>query len=579
MASSASKDDSSAEYWSLTIARSDGQGYTDLDQNPLDLNEDSDVTQLERWEVIIGGHLAMQLAPKEDKRQFKLAEFPKGYELRVAIRKDQARDYYLYGHPASAKSIYRTPGEFASHALWLASGSTDNSQCPCDLCARYVEGQQKRAEAIAAWESNPASHAAAVHYSTPPRSQPASVQPEQQAQQTQQSRPQQQQQIQQRQQQQLQMFPGTTGFSNVFRVGEMVWYRYSAWRLGVIFSIAARPGTQPGAPDTGYDFRIAPLGHATLQQEIIIKDAPSMRPFLTFSVPDSPAHIKGKPFDEVDWLALSESERRGKDPAQHAQALQGVGLEASKLAARTINDCFSFFNKIHDEPTPDNLFRLQCFQGVYYGAEMIVVNDPIRVQLGLPADGSQQHPAEPPVPTSGIMHVQQIQYLISLAQPNQRPVLRFQGRLLRPIRTLADNPPPGAIPPETLGPVFTEELVSRNMLEKNKSMRWFWVIISPRTLQPAAAGEDLKNLTTTKLEGDVLGRFYVSAKIMQLVNMDLYKQWVERGAVDEPPSYLNNRGASGNLGQIQRRPTRKGTFGKAVYGEFGVSRGLAEEAQ
>ncbi|KAK4172147.1 hypothetical protein QBC36DRAFT_223327 [Triangularia setosa] len=577
MASSASKDDSSAEYWPITIARSDGQGYSELDQNSLDLNEDSDVTQLERWEVIIGGHLAMQLAPKEDKRQFKLAEFPKGYELRVAIRKDQARDYYLYGHPASAKSIYRTPGEFASHALWLASGSKDNSQCPCDLCARYVEAQQKRAEAIAAWEANPASNSAAVHYFTPPRSQPAFVHAEQQVQQTQQIRPPPQQQ--QQQQQLTPLFPGTSVLSNVFRVGEMVWYRFSAWRLGVIFAITLQPGTQAGAPDTSFDFRIAPLGHVTLQQEIVIKDAQTMRPFLTFSVPDSPAYLKGKPFEEVDWLALSESERRGKDPTQQAQALQTIGLEASKLAARSINDCFSFFNKIHDEPTPDNLFRLQCFQGVYFGAEMILVNDPIRVQLGLPTDGSQQHPAEPPAPTSGIMQVQQIQYLIPQTQPNTRPVLRFQGRLLRPIRAPVGNPPPGAIPPETLGLVFTEELTTRNTLEKNKSMGWFWVIISPRTLQPAAAGEDPKNLTTTKLEGDVLGRFYVSEKIMRLVNADLYKQWVDKGAVDEPPSYLNNRGASGNLGQIQRQPTRKQTFGRAVYGEFVVSRGLVEEAQ
>ncbi|KAK4204889.1 hypothetical protein QBC40DRAFT_336519 [Triangularia verruculosa] len=565
MASSGSKDDSSAEYWPITLARSDGQGYTDLDQNPLDLNEDSDVTQLERWEVIIGGHLAMQLAPK-DKRQFKLAKFPKGYELRVAIRKDGARDYYLYGHPASAKSIYRTPGEFASHALWLASDSTDNTQCPCDLCARYVEAQQKRAEATAAWEANPASNSGAVHYSTPPRSLAGPAHAEQQVPQTQQPQP------------QVPKFPGTTTLMNVFRVGELVWYRLSpAWRLGVIFAITLRPGTLPDAPDTSYDFQIAPLGHTILQQQIIVGDAKSMRPFLTFSVPDSPAQIKGKPFDDVDWLAYSQNERRGKTPEQQAQALQSVGLEASKLAARTINDCFSFFNKVYDEPTPDNLFRLQCYQGVYFGAEMILANDPIRVQLGLPADGSQQHPAEPPAPTSGIMQVHQIQYLIPQTQANKRPILRFQGRLLRPVRAPVNQPPKGAIASDSLGPVLKEELVTRNTLEKNKSTRWFWVIISPQTLQPASPGEDPSTLMTNKLETDVLGRFYVSTKIMGLVNEPLYQQWVAKGSVDEPPSYLNNRGASGNLVPIQRKPSRKETLGRAVCGEFMTSRGLVEE--
>lgn len=53
-------------YWPIYIARSDGQGYQNLDHQPLDLGEVQDVTQHERWEVIIGFHLANQLAPKVD---------------------------------------------------------------------------------------------------------------------------------------------------------------------------------------------------------------------------------------------------------------------------------------------------------------------------------------------------------------------------------------------------------------------------------------------------------------------------------------------------------------------------------
>lgn len=68
MASSAAKDDTNADYWPISIARSDGQSYQDLDQKPLDMGEDQDVTQLERWQVIIGGHLGMQLAPKDDSK-------------------------------------------------------------------------------------------------------------------------------------------------------------------------------------------------------------------------------------------------------------------------------------------------------------------------------------------------------------------------------------------------------------------------------------------------------------------------------------------------------------------------------
>lgn len=66
MANSASQNDASTEYWPIHIARSDGQGYNVKDHSSLDPNEDQDVAQLERWEVIIAGHLQNQLAPKGD---------------------------------------------------------------------------------------------------------------------------------------------------------------------------------------------------------------------------------------------------------------------------------------------------------------------------------------------------------------------------------------------------------------------------------------------------------------------------------------------------------------------------------
>lgn len=66
MASSAAQSDTSAEYWPIQIARSDGQGYQNLDHSPLAPNEDQDVTQLERWEVIVAGHLQNQIGPKDD---------------------------------------------------------------------------------------------------------------------------------------------------------------------------------------------------------------------------------------------------------------------------------------------------------------------------------------------------------------------------------------------------------------------------------------------------------------------------------------------------------------------------------
>lgn len=80
MANAAAPNDASPEYWPIHIARSDGvapsyaQAWSDRDghrglnapHRALIPDEDQDVTQLERWEVIVAGHLQLQLAPKDD---------------------------------------------------------------------------------------------------------------------------------------------------------------------------------------------------------------------------------------------------------------------------------------------------------------------------------------------------------------------------------------------------------------------------------------------------------------------------------------------------------------------------------
>jgi hypothetical protein len=66
MASSTAQNDASTDYWPIHIARSDGQSWPSLDHNALSSSEDQDVTQLERWEVIVAGHLQNQIAPKDD---------------------------------------------------------------------------------------------------------------------------------------------------------------------------------------------------------------------------------------------------------------------------------------------------------------------------------------------------------------------------------------------------------------------------------------------------------------------------------------------------------------------------------
>ncbi|SPQ20078.1 0b105275-aca8-4a02-af70-d2fa6273f459 [Thermothielavioides terrestris] len=539
MASAASQGDAGGEYWPIHIARSDGQGYTKLDHTALSPDNDADVAQLERWEVIVAGHLQNQVGPQGDTRQYKLAGFPRGYELRCALRKDGGRDYYLYGHPAGPKANYRTPGEFALHALWLVSDSADISQCPCDLCPKLLEklraAEEKYQGANAAFAQGTATAAQAPPAA--PRPTPSQQGPQQRQQQ------QQQQQHQQHQQHQDQLPPpGTTSLTNVFRVGELVWYKHTAWRLGVILSIAAIPGTSPNqdTPDSGYHFTLAPLGHALLGQPNLVKDCQSMRPFLTFSVPGtSPDELRDKTFDTVDWQALIARYSQDPDPEKRAINRQVLGLEASKMGARAINDSFSTFDLRAQGLTPDGAFHVQHYGGVYLGAEMVRVGDPIRVTAQ---------------PTSGIPDP-----TVAGDIPRTPPSSCSQPLSANPRRH--HRPPTNAVPADSLGPVFTEELKTRNAIERDPGARWTWVLAAARAVRG---------------EPDVQGRFYVTERLMGVIEPARYAAWAQRGLLEEAPAYLNNRGHSGGGAFAGRRPGRRAMLGDAVAAAFIVPEGMVE---
>lgn len=68
MANAGAQNDAATDYWPIHIARSDGQGYPNLDHSALNPSEDQDVTQQERWEVIVAGHLQNQVGPKDDSK-------------------------------------------------------------------------------------------------------------------------------------------------------------------------------------------------------------------------------------------------------------------------------------------------------------------------------------------------------------------------------------------------------------------------------------------------------------------------------------------------------------------------------
>ncbi|KAK1836497.1 transcription-silencing protein Clr2-domain-containing protein [Podospora conica] len=566
------------DYYPLTIARSDGKGWPRLNYEPINLNEDKDIEQKERWEVIIAGHLAQQLFPKTETRQFKLSDFPKGYELRCATRKEGVRDYFLYGHPAGTNALYRTPGEFVLHALWLLSKSTDYSDCSCDLCLKMVESRSKLVQPFPAADPGVSAQAPkpgpnpkpAKEQPAPGLPPPAKLAKPSQAQVSKQGPAAKQQVAPQVQTTQGPTYPqaapsvpntppGTTGLSNVFRVGELVWYKQQAWRLGLILSTVTKPNVQPPYDDNSYTFIIAPLGHSILNLKPVQKEAIDMRPFLTFSVPAvAIPELSSKTFESVDWQAFAIRYAQDPDQQKRSLKLQMVGLEASKMAARGINDMFSTFNKLGEALTPDRAVRVTHYTGVYLGAEMVRIGDPVRVSA---PNGAQEAPDAAPC----VMLVSKVQVFTSAWADAATPArVQLRGDVYRVVRAALPHHPQMIVPAEQLGQAFVEEVAMRNAIEREPgTMGWGWNLVQRDAVRP---------------DGDVRGRFYVTFKLMSLIDPKMLEDYRSKGAVLEAQKYLNNRGHSG-LGGAHgaRRESRAATLGKAVSTQFVVPNGMVED--
>ncbi|KAK5657656.1 hypothetical protein OQA88_2728 [Cercophora sp. LCS_1] len=550
----------SDDYYLMHIARSDGKGYTSLDHNPLNPKEDKDIEQLERWEVIIAGHLQNQLLPKTEKRQFKLASFPRGYELRCAVRKDGGRDYYLYGHPAGPKSNYRTPGDFVLHAMWLLSESKDYGQCSCDLCARFIEASKLRQPVSQGAESTPANapvNAAAAQ--VPPAAASPAGQPQSTAARGQLA-------VAPGPSQVMALspsFPGTTGPANIFRVGELVWYKQVAWRLGLVMDTQFKTGSaQQG--DANFTFVLAPLGHAVLGQQTIPKDAGDMRPFHTFSVPGvTDPELKDKSFEEIDWRNMGARHAQEENAQLRNQKLQILGLEASKMAARAIDATFSTFNKLKEAMTQDGSYKFEFFKGVYLGAEMVWIGDPLRVSLqGI---RPENHP-DAPGSSSGVMRVSEIQLLTPNWQGSEAPApaLQFKGPVYRIAHAPATGPsrPASFADASKLGSAFEQEVSIRNKFDRNKDKRvWGWELITNEC---------------TRTEAQVQGRCYVTYKLLSIIEPLKLREALNNGEIMEADKHLNSRAQAGWGLRPGLRQNRAAAIGEAIATKFIAPAGIVE---
>lgn len=225
--------------------------------------------------------------------------------------------------------------------------------------------------------------------------------------------------------------PALNDEPTLFRRGEMVWYQQEpAWRIGIIRYVGSGQTTI---------YTVVPLGHALLNLPDVQKQAAQMRPFLTFSVPAMSIPIlHEKTFNQVNWQGLLD------DPSYQGRG-EVVGLEASKLAAIEIDGSWSTFN--HLPAGPKQSKNQSFYGGVFLGAEMIRLGDPIRpkeknrgtllevteisVTLTTTAPNQPEPAANPPSSTQVALSFRGIEYEACLVPETGRVPAQPEGAIFR----------------------------------------------------------------------------------------------------------------------------------------------------
>jgi hypothetical protein len=345
-----------------------------------------------------------------------------------------------------------------------------------------------------------------------------------------------------------------------------VWYQHETggWRLGLVNDIQLKQA-QLAATDSGYNFVIAPIGHETLNLLPVSKIATGLRPFLSFSVPDvNIPELKNKAFEDIDWQDFITHYAVDPNPGGADRKLQHVGLEASKLAARSINDTYSPFNKLDRSLSDDGMNKYQTFEGLYLGAEMVRVGDPLRVSI------PQVGPTGQLLAVPCVMLVSEIQMAtptwaadLDEAAVATSTTLQFKGniyRILRAPRAQAVNFADSSS--ESVGQALYDEIAVRNRIEGDKEFIWGLVLVEPNA---------------TRMEGEVLGRFYVSHKLVGNLEPTRFKDAINRGEIIDGQGYLNNRARLASaVRHAGLRRSRASSVGKATSAQWVVHQGVED---
>ncbi|TRX98298.1 hypothetical protein FHL15_000943 [Xylaria flabelliformis] len=481
------------------------------------------------WQNKLGQALASELMPgatKEDKK------------------KHQAKHYYLFGYPEEpgankARKYYRSPNHFLPHLLWLVGESQDNGDCACEFCSGSKPITSKAAKAKLASSTGqalpPAATAAtpptstsntntavsmikntATNTNVKPKSMIRNYAAPQNANVTQQPTSHETQIVTPYQTPEVTTsisqnpYPTPHDHDALFRAGEVVWFKNNnSWRVGMILS-------------SGSTLSIIPFGHPLYQTQAVTKEEADIRPFLAFSIPqinNGLQEFKGRALAQIDWQTLQERFGAHADPSRR----EGLAIEATKLAATRVDQCYSTFN-----PILESAQNYDVFGGIFLGAEKICVGEAVRILL--PRE-QQDGVAGKGVPV--VMVVKRI--MVS----REGGTLMFEGSLWKlqhaTLTQQLQTSNQALLPASLRG-----EKEFRDGVLRGRGWRVEWMLV---------------NQSLSVNESAIRGRFYETRRLTPILNPAKFQEMLQQQHIDDIQTLLNNRGDSSGprVGRVLNR--------------------------
>ncbi len=340
------------------------------------------------------------------------------------------QDAYLYGHPLGRTKRFRSPADFALHALWLSTDETgDKGNCACKICApddiqpgkasdasedNEDAGGEKRKKPQGGPKqtgkngndvhksgqstagsgggqrknSNPKDAAKQAMSTTEsltrlgsvqafPTSSAPSYRPNPVVDASSEQFSKQGATVQtpffttmpqpRHTEQQIDL----EYFRLVFRTGELIWFcRAEAWGLGVVVRRFIRAHNDPLHEERSYYIQPLsdPFGHLGQFQAL---QEEQLRPFLAWTTPPltcQELETANVTYDEVDWQAVING--------KYGQCT--MDIDGSILAARAIDASFTLFDFVK-KATPSSDVEDYFWNGLFFGGEKLWAGDVVRL--------------------------------------------------------------------------------------------------------------------------------------------------------------------------------------------------------